>query len=373
MAPLPTLLLVLLFATAGHASSLPRAGCSVDVNRSKMPSPQPLLLKPGGSKDVHGFVTPDASGVISLSQNQQIIVACPGNIVQATKQPQAIASCVSGSTFSINGKSYNFTDLACKSKPKPSERIPVQSCGNRGQYKVVQLGFQVGSDFYTLIDACFDNRSYSTVYDHFTMVAEIGGKQNDSSRPKLLRGTFFSNIDMEYYYNRTTQVNTDTSLLGLISVTFFYMNSAPQWQTFNGGNWETMEKNVRSYAASNGTELEIYTGTHGITTLPSKTNYQTDLFLCIDGGNYIPVPKLFWKIVYKAITKAAVVFLGVNNPYIKNPGSDYYICKNVCPNITWIKWKPKSQKKGYSYCCEYADFVKSVADAPSLIVTSLLT
>ncbi|XP_049777657.1 uncharacterized protein LOC126175108 [Schistocerca cancellata] len=415
MAPLPTLLLVLLFATAGHASSLPRAGCSVDVNRSKMPSPQPLLLKPGGSKDVHGFVTPDSSGVISLSQNQQIIVACPGNIIQVTKQPQATASCVSGSTFSINGKSYNFTDLACKSKPKPSERIPAQSaqsCGSRGQYQVVQLGFQVGSDFYTLIDACFDNRSYSTVYDHFTMVAEIGGKQNDSSRPKKwLRGTFFSNIDMEYYYNRTTQVNTvgrllgdpklgstyiseinstsarenyflskghltartDFSLVAQRYVTFFYMNSAPQWQTFNGGNWETMEDNVRSYAANNGTELEIYTGTHGITTLPSKTNYKTQLFLCIDGGNYIPVPKLFWKIVYKAVTKAAVVFLGVNNPYIKNPGSDYYICKNVCPNITWIKWKPKSQKNGYSYCCEYADFKKSVADAPSLSVTSLLT
>ncbi|XP_046981170.1 uncharacterized protein LOC124549017 [Schistocerca americana] len=151
------------------------------------------------------------------------------------------------------------------------------------------------------------------------------------------------------------------------------MNSAPQWQTFNDGNWRTMEENVRSYAASTGTEMEIYTGRHGITTLPSKTNYQTDLFLCIDGGNYIPVPKLFWKIVYKAITKAAVVFLGVNNPYIKNPCSDYYICKNVCPNITWIKWKPKSQKKGYSYCCEYADFTKSVTDAPSLNVTSLLT
>ncbi|XP_049773169.1 uncharacterized protein LOC126161417 [Schistocerca cancellata] len=406
MAPQTPLLLALLLVAAGHASSLPRAGCSVDVNRSKMPSPQPLLLKPGGSKDVHGFVTPDSSGVISLSQNQQIIVACPGNIIQVTKQPQATASCVSGSTFSINGKSYSFTDLACKSKPKPSERIPAQSCGSRGQYQVVQLGFQVGSDFYTLIDACFDNRSYSTVYDHFTMVAEIGGKQNYSSRPKKwLRGTFFSNIDMEYYYNRTTQVNTvgrllgdpklgskyisqntdyflsrghltanaDFSLIAQRYVTFFYMNSAPQWQTFNGGNWQTMEDNVRSYAASNGTKLEIYTGTHGITTLRSKTNNEKELFLCIDGGNYIPVPKLFWKIVYKAVTKAAVVFLGVNNPHIEKPGSDYYICKNVCPNITWIEWEANNQTMGYSYCCEYADFTKSVADAPNLTVTSLLT
>ncbi|XP_049846167.1 uncharacterized protein LOC126298499 [Schistocerca gregaria] len=411
MATLQTLLLALLFATAGHASSLPRAGCSVDVNRSKMPSPQPLLLKPGGSKDVHGFVTPDSSGEISLSQNQQIIVACPGNIIQATKQPQATASCVSGSTFSINGTSYNFTDLACKSKPKPSERIPGQSCGSRGQYQVVQLGFQVGPDFYTLIDACFDDRSYSTVYDHFTMVAEIGGKQNYSRRSEWLCGTFFSNIDMAYYYNRTTQVNTvgrllgdpklgskyiyetnstsaredyflskghltanaDFSLIAQRYVTFFYMNSAPQWQTFNNGNWKTMEENVRSYAASNETELEIYTGTHGITTLPNVTNYQTGLFLCVDGGNYIPVAKLFWKIVYKAVTQAAVVFLGVNNPYINKPGSDYYICKDVCPNITWIEWEANNQTMGYSYCCEYHDFKKSVVDAPRLNVTSLLT
>ncbi|XP_047004357.1 uncharacterized protein LOC124622628 [Schistocerca americana] len=403
------LLLLALLAMAGHASTQTHAGCSVDVNKSKMPYPQPLLLKPGGSKDVHGFVTPDSSGKILLRKNEQIIVACPDSVIEIRKQRLATATCFSGTTFTIGGRAYNFSDLGCRSQPMPSERNPERSCGSRSQYQEIQLGFQVGPDFYTLIDACFDTRSYRTVYDHFTMVREIRGSQTRFPRPKKwLNGRFFGTIDMDKQYERATQIVTFGKLLGdpklgseYISrntdyflskghlaaksdfslgaqeyATFFYMNAAPQWQTFNGGNWNTMEGDVRSYAATNRVKLEIYTGTHGITTLPNVNKVETDLYLYTKGGNYIPVPKLFWKIVYREDTKRAVVFLGVNNPYIERPGSDYYICKDVCSRISWITWTAndrRDKKKGYSYCCEYADFKNAVADAPTVNVTSLLT
>ncbi|XP_047104985.1 LOW QUALITY PROTEIN: uncharacterized protein LOC124754737 [Schistocerca piceifrons] len=379
--------------------------CFVDVNGSKMPDPQPLLLIPGGSKDVHGFVTPDSSGVISLSRNEQIVVACPDNSLQATGQSQATAYCVSGSTFSIDGRSYDFADLSCRSQPKPSGQKTGSSCGSSGQYQVIQLGFQVGADFYTLIDACFDDRSYNTVYDHSTMIAEMGGRQSGFDRPDWLDGGFFGDIDVDNQYKRATQIQTVGTLLGssqlgskyisetsdyflsrghlsakadfilgaLEYASFLYVNAAPQWQTFNGGNWNTLENNVRSYVSNNEVELEIYTGTHGITTLLDVNNVETELYLYADGSKYIPVPKIFWKIVYDANTKAAVVFVGVNNPYIENPGSDYFVCTDVCSKISWISWKATDQEKGYSYCCEYADFKNAVADAPSLGVNSLLT
>jgi hypothetical protein len=44
-------------------------------------------------------------------------------------------------------------------------------------------------------------------------------------------------------------------------VTFFYANAAPQWQTFNGANWNTLEDNVRAFTSRLGSDLEVYTGT----------------------------------------------------------------------------------------------------------------
>lgn len=43
--------------------------------------------------------------------------------------------------------------------------------------------------------------------------------------------------------------------------TFWYTNAAPQWQTFNGGNWNTLENDVRLFAARINRDLECITGT----------------------------------------------------------------------------------------------------------------
>ena len=45
--------------------------------------------------------------------------------------------------------------------------------------------------------------------------------------------------------------------------TFWFMNVAPQWQTFNGGNWNTLEDNVRTYSEGRTANLNIYTGISG--------------------------------------------------------------------------------------------------------------
>ena len=38
-------------------------------------------------------------------------------------------------------------------------------------------------------------------------------------------------------------------------------NIAPQWQAFNGGNWQELEKALRSYATKEGHALYVVTGT----------------------------------------------------------------------------------------------------------------
>lgn len=103
-----------------------------------------------------------------------------------------------------------------------------------------------------------------------------------------------SGVDPTNLYKRATQRVTFTTLLGSAALaedhihltndyflskghlvakadflygaqqltTFWYSNAAPQWQTFNGNNWNALENDCRSFAGSLGADLEVYTGTY---------------------------------------------------------------------------------------------------------------
>lgn len=46
------------------------------------------------------------------------------------------------------------------------------------------------------------------------------------------------------------------------TATFWYLNAAPQWQTFNGKNWNSIETDARKFAGQIQTDLDVYTGTY---------------------------------------------------------------------------------------------------------------
>ncbi|GFG38327.1 hypothetical protein Cfor_01738 [Coptotermes formosanus] len=148
--------------------------------------------------------------------------------------------------------------------------------------------------------------------------------------------------------------------------TFHFVNVAPQWQTFNGGNWKALETSVRTYADKNKLDLDVYTGTYGILTFPDVNGVETELYLYVDNNNNkaIPVPKLFWKVVYEPKSENGVVFVGTNNPYLPDPQGDYLICNDVCSKISWLQWDQKDTEKGYSYCCDVDDFRSTVKTLP---------
>ncbi|GFG35692.1 hypothetical protein Cfor_12773, partial [Coptotermes formosanus] len=157
--------------------------------------------------------------------------------------------------------------------------------------------------------------------------------------------------------------------------TFHFVNVSPQWQTFNGGNWEELEANVRAYADNKKLDLDVYTGTYGILTFPDVKGIETELYLYVDDNNNkaIPVPKFYWKAVYDPKSQAGVVFVGINNPYLSNPQGDYLICNDVCSRLSWLQWDQKNIEKGYSYCCDVDDFRSTVKTLPQFTVSGLLT
>ena len=389
----------------------PLSGCSISINKD-LPEPQPLLLIPEGTKDGHGFYLPEsADGIVTLATGQRILFACPGNtngfnntnLVPRT----ALATCDSGTTFLVNSVRYNFSNFASKSYPSHIARYSGSTCHD-GTKRHIEVGFEVESDFYKLIDVCFDDVLYTTLYAKETIVSGIAGYQKGFPRPSFVQDSFFPGMSVDTIYTRNTQRQTISGLLGSTLLgdqyihptddyylarghhsanadfvyvsqqraTFHFVNVAPQWQTFNGngGNWEKLEFSVRAYADSRKLDLVVYTGTYGILTLPNVNGTETELYLYVDSNNNkaIPVPKLFWKAVYDPKSQAGVVFVGINNPYVSDPQRDYLICTDVCSKLSWLNWDQANIKKGYSYCCEVDDFRSTVKTLPDFPISGLL-
>lgn len=83
-------------------------------------------------------------------------------------------------------------------------------------------------------------------------------------------------------------------------------------QAFNGGNWVRVENAARNKAANLKQDVLIFTGTYGILSLPNENNTQIPLTLEANG---IEVPKWYWKIIKASHLNAAIVLIGLNNPF----------------------------------------------------------
>lgn len=95
------------------------------------------------------------------------------------------------------------------------------------------------------------------------------------------------------------------------------------------------------------------------------------LYLYVDNNNNvaIPVPEIYWKVVYEPKTKAGIALIGVNNPYKDDLVK---ICGDVASRVSWLKWKASDKQSGYGYACSVDDFRKVVDVLPDFKVESLL-
>jgi len=395
-------------ATYKHLNVFPISGCSISINHD-LPEPQPLLLIPGGSKDVHGFYLPEgADGIVTLAAGQRMLLACPGNnngfINTNIGLRTAMATCISSTIFFVNLASHNFSNFACRSHPFHTARYSGSKCYD-GTKRHIEIGFLVELDFYKLIDICFDDVLRTTLYARATIVSGIAGFQRGFPRPSFIQGIFFPGMQVNNLYTQNTQRETINGLLGLPQsgnqfineihflsrghlsaradfvygskqrATFHFVNVAPQWQTFNGGNWEALESSVRAYADKKKLDLVVYTGTYGVATLPNVNGIETELYLYVDRNNNkaIPVPKFYWKAVYDPKRQVGVVFVGINNPHVSVLQGNDRICTDVCSKISWVRWDQRNITRGYSYCCEVDDFRSTVKILPPFPVSGLLT
>ena len=96
-------------------------------------------------------------------------------------------------------------------------------------------------------------------------VAELVGSQeladkyigDMSSQLFLSRGHLAPNADFIFYSWQDS--------------TYWFINVAPQWQSFNGAHWNQLENACRNFATDRGIDIVVYTGWNVIALLQVYT------------------------------------------------------------------------------------------------------
>ncbi|XP_043499677.1 uncharacterized protein LOC122522556 [Polistes fuscatus] len=377
----------------------PDYGCNLSIKYKygDLKEPQPLILTRNGT--VSNILYPNLKGMLKMQTGQSIYMACPGetNFVKKTKYLKEVkATCVRNQIFNVNGENTNFSSLTCHHLPENMARRTNSWCYD-DKSAHVEIGFNLTTGFLRIIELCRNEETYNTYYTKFRMTKWIDGYQRSYPRPwKWTAGDYFGKIDINGQYVYERQLQTLAKLLNstelakthlnkteqflsrghltakadfvygaMQSLTFWFLNAAPQWMSFNSGNWEELEWNVKKFASNRSLDLDVYTGVHGQMTMPNNHGKQQDIYLYVNGTTKaVPVPKFYWKIIHDPQTKKGTAFVGLNHPFIKSITEDIYICKDISSTIKWLTWKPKDIKKGISYACTVDDLRKAVPTIP---------
>lgn len=394
---------------SAHAHTNPN--CSIDLDRAAprylplfvsratgeflLPSPE----KVGGGRDVRRILS------LAGSSSGEIVALCPGAKLKPTDAISSPVQCLESvdKKFRVgNGEgAVNFEDISCSKSIKEAikKSEAVEACGpddNRGE--MVHIGWQDADVFRPQISVCHVRDAEHTHYENHTVYGEaIAARNTDPGRPNFKEGRgFFGHSSASTSYKLKTQEATLKSWLGggegarvfdrraqfffsrghlapdadfiykeWQDATYYFLNAAPQWQSFNGGNWVAVEAAVRDYARSAGSRLQVFTGTLGQLAMKNDAGRMTKIYLSKGKKPYIPVPEFFWKAVYDPASDDAVVFVGLNNPHFQgDPSAEASICPDRCAEARWFFGFQSSIPKGFLYCCSYQEFAAAVPWVP---------
>jgi len=204
------------------------------------------------------------------------------------------------------------------------------------------------------------NKLYSKKAQKSTVTALLGGVT--SIEDETIIETSSSGTD----YFAKGHLSPDAAFVYnvLQDATYYFINVAPQFQSFNNGNWKALEGGVRDLGAKLGRDLVVTTGTHEVLEYPDKNNKATDIFLArIE--SFVPAPKYYWKVVQDPETKTAAAFIGLNDPHTNVAPVE--LCKNRCNEMnSWVDWAINNLDSGYMYCCSVEDAAKAIKAIPDM-------
>lgn len=380
--------------------------CDVDINRQLGADPQPLYSYPNGD-----FVEiKDLDGHFYVERKSKINVFCehgfrnrPGHLVEAT--------CMRADIFMVNNKQIPIGSINCQQRMLgETKRITDarEACLN-GNGEMAEIGFPISGYWKPLFEVCHNPSRASSEWTHYVIDPTTIGFQKSFTRLDMEfsegESGFYADIDgkVDSLYTKNSQRKTFAKILpggersahklvllegtqylarGHLTAkadlifgahqlaTFFYINVAPQWQSFNGGNWRILEEQLKKFIGLLGHRAEVYTGTHGV-----MKHEGVELFLYIDeetGAKKLPVPRIYYKIVLVRSLKQAIVIVGINNPIVTDVElrGEYYYCDDISSRLNILHLANQYNKpSGYIIACTIQDFFRNTRmknDAPHI-------
>ncbi|KAM3955545.1 LOW QUALITY PROTEIN: uncharacterized protein ACR2FA_010539 [Aphomia sociella] len=381
--------------------------CTLDLNKD-FGVPPPVYLRDGQ------FLSPDGSGAISLQRSETVQVACPGSrrrVVTGnttTGYDFVEAHCIVNKTFRVDRWIGQFVDVHCNIQPSPDVVATRERC--YGNNEVISVGFDIRNKFYQLYEACFDRGRLTTLYVKHRLTPASIFSQSNYGNKKFIDGLHHEKVINSAYKQQAARIDavlgpgmsknyitrkqflarghlaarTDFIMRSDQRATYQYVNSAPQWQRGNSGDWAALEAALRQRIHSYGSPVTVYTGTAGVLSLTDQAGKLKELYLHVDENNngIIPVPLYFFKLVYDPKQRAAAAFVSVNTatpnrtavflPVISGSpnrtAGPLAGCRS-CGRHAWLHWRPRDNTD--SFCCDYAALAAQVPHLPRLDVKTL--
>lgn len=370
-----------------------------------MGDPQPLYFYPKPNDEFVEIT--DATGHFYIEKHEKILIFCEHGFNQYAGT-EVVATCRKDNLFMVKNRKVALGSINCKKRMLGSTRrvVNAKSC-LKGLGEMAEIGFDVNQNWKPLFQICHNPLRASSEWAHHIIDPMNRGFQTKFSRNdvKFLKGNsgFYADIktDINLLYTKKKQQETFGKILPggkasaerLISletsqylsrghltakadhifgahqlITFFFINVAPQWQSFNEGNWKFIEDNLKRFIKRIDRRAEVYTGTHGVMKYEG-----VELFLYIDKFNdiyKIPVPRIFYKIVVVPSLNEGIVIIGINYPFVTNADLDgeYNYCKDISRDVD-IPRSPNQYHRpsGYMIACKVQDFMtnkRMIDEAP---------
>ncbi|XP_037956069.1 uncharacterized protein LOC119685759 [Teleopsis dalmanni] len=389
--------------------------CTLDIQKdlSKPHELQPLYIVPNRSN----FWQPNLKGQIEIPHGASIELYCTKSFANATDNNSTLQKipkntrtlkplCLQDKTFILHGEKFEFQQFVCTRPVRYTVERTSKVCTENGAH-IYRVGFNITKQrFIETMKICHNDNLLSTHYTQHMLLPGSLHYQKYVKRLNFSKAGYFNDYNVQFLYSRKNQNEKAVTLLegnhaqyfdnssfflsrGHLAAkadfiyasqqrsTFTFLNVAPQWQSFNAGQWETMEDAVRKFIGKSQLEVDCYTGTHGVMELTANGGNKRLFYLAYDANNngILPVPKLYYRVIVdRKNRKRGIALVGVNNPHVTNSElqnvDGYILCDDVREQVPWLRWiRNDKLTKGYMYACRVNEFASVVEHLPKQLLS----
>ncbi|XP_030569473.1 uncharacterized protein LOC115768895 [Drosophila novamexicana] len=391
--------------------------CTLDIQKDlPLSNLQPLYLHPG----TNTYWLPNDEGQLQIPRGASIELYCSHSFAivhsdenvsstpSSTSTPSSIyARCLHDTTFDWAGTKYELRDFSCTYPLSYVVERMEQPCGD-GDYaspaRIYRVGYNISAGrFVRTMELCHDADQLRTHYAAYQLLPANEHFQRQVKRVKFSAAGQFSGYDMDRLYSQAHQqqrlaqlwqhpdddasrdsflkaglylarghlaAKADLIYASQQRTSFNYLNAAPQWQSFNGGHWATVEDTTRRLVARLGLSVNVYTGTYGVMQLPNVAQTNFHLATDVKSNGVLAVPLLYYRLLIdQKYPSRGLALVGVNNPSatLSQILESYMICNPVDLELvpSFLRWLQAADlRKGYLYACRVSDLANVVGHLP---------